>query len=72
MKRDLTIFIKLMSYGSYFIIALIVFIIGIGFWGFSNTHYDLVGPSVQIDHMDENDENRYIYLFFTNFSPLAG
>ena len=36
-KKDLSIFIRLMSYGSAFIIALIVFIVGFGFYGVGTT-----------------------------------
>jgi len=45
LKKDLTIFIKLMSFGSFFIIALIVFIIGFGFYALGTTHFDIVGSS---------------------------
>jgi amino acid permease len=38
-KRDLSIFIKVMSYGSFFIVALMLFIVGVGFYGMFNTHY---------------------------------
>lgn len=43
-RKDLTIFIKLMSYGSIFIISLIVFIVGFGFYGLSVTDYTIIGP----------------------------
>jgi len=39
MKRDLSIFIKLMSFGSYFIMALMAFLIGTGFYGFATNSY---------------------------------
>lgn len=45
LKKDLTIFIKLMSFGSIFIIALILFIIGFGFYALATTHFEIVGPS---------------------------
>jgi len=45
LKKDLTIFIKLMSFGSIFIISLILFIIGFGFYAIANTHFEIVGPS---------------------------
>jgi hypothetical protein len=45
LKKDLTIFIKLMSFGSFFIIALILFIIGFGFYALGSTHFDIVGSS---------------------------
>jgi hypothetical protein len=59
-KKDLTIFIKLMSYGSIFIISLILFIIGFGFYGIGSTHYDVIGPK---DKPALHD----IKLFNTNF-----
>jgi len=46
LKKDLSIFIKLMSFGSIFIISLILFIIGFGFYALATTHFDIVGPSV--------------------------
>jgi amino acid permease len=44
-KKDLSIFIRLMTYGSAFIIALIVFIIGFGFYGIGTTHYEFLGAN---------------------------
>jgi hypothetical protein len=44
-KKDLSIFIRLMTYGSAFIMALIVFIIGFGFYGLGTTHYEVLPPS---------------------------
>jgi hypothetical protein len=41
-KKDLSIFIRLMSYGSIFIISLIVFIVGFGFYGLATTDYHLI------------------------------
>lgn len=38
-KKDLSIFIRLMSFGSIFIISLIVFIIGFGFYGLATTDF---------------------------------
>ena len=44
-KKDLSIFIRLMTYGSAFIISLILFIIGFGFYGLGTTHYEVLPPS---------------------------
>jgi amino acid permease len=44
-KKDLSIFIKMISFGSAFIISLMVFLIGFGFYGFSNTEFIIVSPS---------------------------
>jgi hypothetical protein len=38
-KKDLTIFIKMISFGSAFIMSLMVFLVGFGFYGLSNTDY---------------------------------
>lgn len=46
LKKDLTIFIKLMSVGSIFIISLILFIVGFGFYAVANTDFKIVGASV--------------------------
>lgn len=69
MKRDLTVFIKLMSYGSYFIMALMLFIVAVGIYGFTNTNYIIEPSTVPISIIGED---RVLYLFNTNFSPLAG
>ncbi len=38
-RKDLSIFIKVMTYGSFFIVSLMLFIVGVGFYGMFNTHY---------------------------------
>jgi amino acid permease len=42
LKRDLTIFMKMTSYGAIAIISILVFIIGVGFFSISNTNYRAV------------------------------
>lgn len=71
-KKDLSIFIRLMSYGSAFIMALIVFIIGFGFYGIATTHYEIKSPGEDILPYTKDDDTRYIKLFNSDFSPLAG
>jgi hypothetical protein len=71
-KKDLSIFIRLMSYGSAFIMALIVFIIGFGFYGFGTTHYEIMPAGEDIPPYTPLDDTRYIKLFNSDFSPLAG
>lgn len=72
-RKDLTIFIKLVSYGTFFIVALILFIVGYGIYGFSNTDYVILPThSKNNDYADPNNTTRYIYLFNSNFSTLAG
>ena len=71
-RKDLSIFIRLMSYGSAFIMALIVFIIGFGFYGIATTNYVVEDASFVIEPYTEKDGPRYIKLFNADFSPLAG
>ena len=54
LKKDLTIFIKLMSFGSFFIISLILFIIGFGFYALGSTHFEIISPSEPI-HFNPDD-----------------
>ncbi len=65
-KKDLSIFIRLMTYGSAFIIALIVFIIGFGFYGVATTKYEIIGAS---DPYTFNPSNniRNLKLFNSDF-----
>lgn len=70
-KKDLSIFIRLMTYGSAFIMALIVFIIGFGFYGIASTHYELIPPSEPYV-VDPTNNIRDLKLFNSDFSPLAG
>lgn len=53
LKKDLSIFIKLMSFGSIFIISLILFIIGFGFYALGTTNFEVVGPSVPNTYLDD-------------------
>jgi len=71
-KKDLTIFIRLMTYGSAFIIALIVFILGFGFYGLATTDYTIADASMVVPPITAGSEERYIKLFNADFSPLAG
>jgi hypothetical protein len=71
--KDLSIFIKLTSFGAIFIITLLVFITGIGVYSFSNTTYQL-GPASENLTTDWADPiaPRTISLINSNFSPIAG
>ena len=72
-RKDLSIFIKLVSYGTFFIVALILFIVGYGIYGISNTDYEILTThSKNNNYSDPNNTTRYIYLFNNNFSTLAG
>jgi hypothetical protein len=45
-RRDLSIFIKMASFGPYFIMVLIIFIIGVGIWGLMITDFNYtIGPT---------------------------
>ncbi len=65
-KKDLSIFIRLMTYGSAFIMALIVFIIGFGFYGIATTKYELIGPSEPYTFNPDNNI-RNLKLFNSDF-----
>ncbi len=54
LKKDLTIFIKLMSFGSIFIISLILFIVGFGFYAVANTDFYFNGDSPVIPFKDDS------------------
>lgn len=70
--KDLRIFIKIASYGTFFIITLIVFIIGVGIYGFTNTDYVVLGTHTQDNDFESGDNTRYVYMINKNFSSLAG
>ena len=63
-----------MTYGSAFIMALIVFIIGFGFYGIGTTHYVVLPASEPVPCLTSTDSSQhgYIKLFNSDFSPLAG
>ena len=73
-KKDLSIFIRLMTYGSAFIIALVLFIIGFGFYGIGTTNYEVLPTSEPVPCITRTDSGQhgYIKLFNADFSPLAG
>ena len=73
-KKDLSIFIRLMTYGSAFIIALVLFIIGFGFYGIGTTTYEVLPTSEPVPCITRTDSSQhgYIKLFNADFSPLAG
>jgi hypothetical protein len=71
MRRDLSIFIKLMRFGTYFIMTLMFFIVAVGIYSLTNTDFSILGPGEPMN-VNIDDDHRYLYLFNTNFSPLAG
>jgi hypothetical protein len=72
MKKDLTIFIKIASYGSFFIISLILFIIGVGIYSTTNTNFEVLLTHTADNNFYSNSDPRYLYLINTDFSKLAG
>lgn len=70
-RKDLSIFIRLVSFGSAFIIALIIFIVGFGFYGLGSTSYEIVDANTFVPPYKDGDI-RELKLFSANFSPLAG
>lgn len=69
-KKDLSIFIKLVSYGSFFIMSLMVFIVGVGFYSLHNTHFEIVNHNQPT--VIDGSRTRNIHLFDIQVSPLAG
>ena len=55
-----------MTYGSAFIMALIVFIIGFGFYGIATTKYEIIGPSEPYTFNPDNNI-RNLKLFNSDF-----
>ena len=65
--KDMAILVTLNSYGIYLVSLLLMFVIGVGIYGFANTTY-------KFDYIEntEGSDTRYIYLFGTQISTLAG
>jgi hypothetical protein len=63
MIRKIGLFVKFSSYGVIFVFILLFFIIGMGIYGFTNTHYVLF-QTIQ----NESEIN----LFSQNYPPLLG
>lgn len=68
MRKDLTVFIKVASFGSIFIISLILFIIGVGIYSLTNTTYKILDTHTIDNVYDSSTNVRYLYLINTNFS----
>lgn len=67
MKKNLSIFMKINSFGVIPICIIVVFIIGIGFYSLTNTHYVFTDRNQQLD-----ETTSYISLFNIKFPPLMG
>ena len=76
LKRDMSIFIKMTSYGAISIILTALFIIGVGLYSLVTTNFKVISdPAASNFHNTsvEFDTNlREIFMFNNNFTPLAG
>lgn len=70
MRKDLEIFIKLNFFGAWMIFVVVIFVLGYGFYAFSNTEYTFVIGEAK--RPDLNTDVREISLFNLNFAPLMG
>eukprot|EP00347_Sterkiella_histriomuscorum_P006074 403354168 len=65
--RNLSIFVKIATIGVIFVFLIIVFIMGVGIYGFTNTHYVYTAEA----HVDD-PESSQILFFNGAFGPLMG
>jgi len=70
-KKDLSIFMKVGSFGVIFIVFLMAFIVTVGVEGFTNTNYSF-GSMAESNSSDWLQPERTLVLFNLNFAPLAG
>jgi len=66
-KKDLTIFIKIISYGAYFVSLLIITIVSFGIYSFTNTDFTL-----KPNQTDYDTTIRSVEMFSYGFPSLAG
>ena len=71
-KKDLSLLVRVVSFAFVFMSALIIFIISYGFYGIGTTPYEIEGFTYEKPIPSYDTEKRYIKLFNSNFSPLAG
>ena len=76
LKRNLSFFIKVLSYGAVSIVVISFYVISMGLYSMSNTNYELVWfpkESDKVYDFAQLDTNmRKLMMFNTNFTPLAG
>jgi len=70
-KKDLSIFMKVGSFGVIFIIFLIIFIVATGFIAINSTDFK-TGTMEESNDVNWANNERILVLFNSNFSPLAG
>ena len=66
-KKDLSVFIKLNTFGVLFVCVILFFIFAYGFYSFTNTKFRISNES---NNFESNERN--ISLFKTSFNSLAG
>jgi len=71
MKKDLSIFMRVGSFGVIFILFLMFFIVTVGIKSLTNTEFEF-GTAAQSDATDWSNTQRTLVLFNMNFGPLAG
>ena len=72
LQRDLSIFIRLTSYGAISIILIAFFIFGVGIFSLTNTPFQIMAFPSAKDPEDFDSNMRQIFLFTNDFTPLAG
>ena len=65
-KRELSLFIKIGSYGVIFVSIVILFIISTGVYSLFSTQFDISNKKW------ESSEPRHLSFFKSNFGPLSG
>ena len=65
-KKELSLFIRINTYGTIFVMMVLLFIISFGIIGLTTTTYVFTQDEVV------SKETRYIPLFSKNFASLAG
>mmetsp|Transcript_5400 Transcript_5400/g.9077 ORF Transcript_5400/g.9077 Transcript_5400/m.9077 type:complete len:256 (-) Transcript_5400:765-1532(-) len=70
MRKDLSIFIKLSSVGVVCVITLILFVICIGIYSLTNSHYKI--ELSDNGSFQGSQDLQYVFMFDSQFSNLAG
>lgn len=70
MRKDLAIFIKLNFLGAWMIFVVIIFILGFGIYGFTNTKYHFINGQIPLQDWDKPE--RAIPLFNVEFATIMG
>ena len=65
--RNISVFVKLATVGVFFVFLIIIFIVGVGIYGFTNTHYVYSEEAHALD-----DKSSLILFVNSSFGPLMG